>query len=193
MWCLGYSIASPQQLTRNGRDRGQKLLWRRQSLHREQAFSSLVQAAGTQGQLAQVSQHPQELARTQRRSLAPAGDLWLLRVNPEQVRSGTAFLTPCFPISTGPASISSRVWGSVLTCFYCLLIIVFSLKRNIYFFDKLKTSLCNKNAFRLSEQSLHLKNISGKDATVESSSHLSGQYLSINQEQQFLLKTQTGI
>lgn len=139
-----------------------------------------------------LSRHPQELARTQRQSLAPAGNLWLLRVNPEQVCSGTAFLAPCFPISTGPASISSRVWGSVLTCFYCLLIIVFSLKRNI-FFDKLKTSLCNKNAFRLSEQSLHLKNISGKDATVESSSHLSGQYLSINQEQQFLLKAQSGI
>ena len=109
-----------------------------------------------------LSWHPQELAWTQRQSLAPAGNLWLLRVNPEQVRSGTAFLAPCFPISTGPASISSRVWGSVLTCFYCLLIIVFSLKRNI-FFDKLKTSLCNKNAFRLSEQSLHLKNISGKE------------------------------
>ena len=92
-----------------------------------------------------LSRHPQELARTQRQSLAPAGNLWLLRVNPEQVCSGTAFLAPCFPISTGPASISSRVWGSVLTCFYCLLIIVFSLKRNI-FFDKLKTSLCNKNA-----------------------------------------------
>lgn len=128
----------------------------------------------------------------QRQSLAPAADLWLLRVNPEQVRSGTSFLTHCLPISTGPASISSRVWGSVLTCFYCLLIIVFSLKRK-FFFDKLKTSLCNKNAFRLSEQSLHLKNISGKDATVESSSHSSGQYLSINQEQQFLLKTQSGV
>lgn len=139
-----------------------------------------------------LSWYPQELAWTQRQSLAPAGNLWLLRVNPEQVRSGTAFLAPCFPISTGPASISSRVWGSVLTCFYCLLIIVFSLKRNI-FFDKLKTSLCNKNAFRLSEQSLHLKNISGKDATVESSSRLSDQYLSINQEQQFLLKAQSGI
>ena len=75
----------------------------------------------------------------------------------------------------------------LLSINYCLL------PEEKFFFDKLKTSLCNKNAFRLPEQSLHLKNISGKDATVESSSHLSGQYLSINQEQQFLLKTQSGI
>lgn len=48
------------------------------------------------------------------------------------------------------------------------------------FSDKLKTSLCNKNAFGLSEPSLFFKTIFWKDGTVESSSHLPGQYLSIN-------------
>lgn len=62
-----------------------------------------------------------------------------------------------------------------------------------YFSDKLKTSVHNKNSFGLSEPSLCLKTIFWKDATVESSSHLPSQYLSINQKLQLLLNAQSGM